>query len=176
VDRLWKKLAVEDAVAQVPGVRSLSVHRLEVVPSGVTDSEVASAVRSLLQWASSIDQETLAVSVHEGVAVIVGTVLNREEWAHTLELLSMLEGIRSVTNRTEVSPRKKQQLRGHARRLKRSLQALLTDAAEVDLAVVGKVGVLRGRTPSLSVKREAEAILLRDPGIERVVNKIEVDP
>jgi osmotically-inducible protein OsmY len=88
----------------------------------------------------------------------------------------MLEGVRSVINRTEVSSRKKKQIRGHALRLKRSLEVLLTDAAEVEVAVVGEVGVLRGRTPSLSVKREAEAILLRDPGIERVVNKIEVEP
>jgi osmotically-inducible protein OsmY len=176
VDRLWKKRALEDAIAQVPGVRMLAADRLEVVQSGVPDREVANAVRSLLRGASSIDQETLAVSVHDGFVVVVGTVLNREEWLHTLELLSMLEGVRSVINRTEVSSRKKKQIRGHALRLKRSLEVLLTDAAEVEVAVVGEVGVLRGRTPSLSVKREAEAILLRDPGIERVVNKIEVEP
>jgi osmotically-inducible protein OsmY len=176
VDRLWKKRALENAIAQVPGVRSLSAERLEVAPSGVPDSEVAKAVRNLLRGASSIDQETLAVSVHDGFVVLVGTVLNREEWLHTLELLSMLEGVRSVANRTKVSSRRKEHLRGHARRLKRSLVALLTDAEEVEVAVVGEVGVLRGRTLSLSIKREAEAILLRDPGIERVVNKIEVDP
>jgi len=36
--------------------------------------------------------------------------------------------------------------------------------------------VLRGRTPRLSIKRKAEDILRRDPGIGRVVNKIEIDP
>jgi osmotically-inducible protein OsmY len=176
VDRLWKKRALEDAIAPVPGVRTITAGRVQVAPSGVPDSEVAKAVRALLRGASSIDQETLAVSVHDGVLVVVGTVLNREEWLHTLELLSMLEGVRSVTNRTEVSSRKKEQLRGHARRLKRALEVLLPDAAEVEVAVVGEVGVLRGHTPRLSIKREAEAILRRDPGIERVVNKIEVDP
>jgi osmotically-inducible protein OsmY len=176
VDRLWKKRALEDAIAPVPGVRTITARRVKVAPSGVPDSEVSNAVRSLLRGASSIDQETLAISVHDGVVVVLGTVLNREEWFHTLELLSMLEGVRSVTNRTEVSSHKKEQLRRHVRRLKRSLEVLLPDAANVEVAVVDEVGVLRGRTSRLSIKREAEAILRRDPGIERVVNKIEVRP
>jgi osmotically-inducible protein OsmY len=175
VDRLWKKRKIDNLISQTPGIRSLALRDLEVVPSGLRDAEIARALRALLRGASSIEDRTLAVTVHDGHAVVTGTVVNDEEWEHTRDLVALSKGVRSVTDRTIAAPRRKRSDRHVARRIESALRVLLPESEEVRPAALGRVIVLRGRTPRLATKREAERIAQRDPSVERVVNKIEVE-
>jgi osmotically-inducible protein OsmY len=106
VRALWKRRSLVDHVARMPGVVAVDASDLEVERSGRPDREVAASVRSLLRGASSIGERRLAVSVHDGHVVLTGTVLNREEFLHARDLISRVEGVRSVTNRTVEAPRR----------------------------------------------------------------------
>jgi osmotically-inducible protein OsmY len=174
VDRLWKKRSLENGIAHVAGVRSVEARNLEVAPSGIADRDIARSVRTLLEGVSSVEERTLSVSVHEGHVVLMGTVINREEWFHALELIAAVEGVRSVTNQTLVAPKRKQSDRTLARRLQERLSTLVRESEEIQVAVLAGVAVLRGNAPLLAAKREAETLVSREGSIARVVNKIEV--
>jgi osmotically-inducible protein OsmY len=176
VDRLWKKRSLEKGIAYVAGVRSVEVQNLEVEPSGIADRDIARSVRTLLEGVSSIEERTLGVSVHDGNVIVMGTVINREEWLHALELIAAVEGVRSVTNQTLVAPTRKQSDRTLARRLQERLSTLVPHSEEIQIAVLGGVAVLRGKAHRLTAKREAEALVSREGSIARVVNKIEIVP
>lgn len=175
VDRLWKLRSLDRNIARVPGVTAIDARALEVAPSGLPDRDIARSIRNLLKGVSSIEDQTLSVSVHDGHVVLMGTVINREEWLHALELLAMLEGVRSVTNKTTEAPRRKRADGALARRLQERIAALVPDSEEIRIAVLGGVAVLRGMVPLLATKREVEALLSRDDAVARVVNKIEID-
>jgi osmotically-inducible protein OsmY len=175
VDRLWKLRSLDQNIGYVPGVTAIDARALEVAPSGLPDRDIARSIRSLLKGVSSIEDRTLNVSVHDGHVVLMGTVINREEWLHALDLLAMLDGVRSVTNKTTEAPRRKQVDRALARRLQERLAALVSGSEEVRVAVLGGVAVLRGKVSLLATKREAETLLSRDEAVAQVVNKIEID-
>jgi osmotically-inducible protein OsmY len=175
VDRLWKLRSLDQNVGRVPGVTAIDTRALEVAPSGLPDRVIARSIRNLLEGVSSIEDQTLGVSVHDGHVVLMGTVINREEWLHALDLLAMIEGVRSVTNKTTEAPRRKQADSALARRLQERLAALVSGSEEIRVAVLGGVAVLRGKVPLLATKREAEALLSRDDAVARIVNKIEID-
>lgn len=175
-DRLWRKQKIDLLISQVPGVRSVMLRNLVVPPSGRSDGEVSRALRALLRGASSIEDRTLAVTVHDGHAIVKGTVINEEEWEHMRDLIALVNGVRSVTDETVAAPRRKRVDRHVARRLQTAFRSLLRDSEEIRPAVVGRIVVLRGLAPSLATKRDAEKIAKRDPSVERVVNKIEVMP
>lgn len=169
MDRLWKVRSLDESIAHVPGFCATDARKLEVEPSGLPDRDSARSIRSLLNGVSSIEDRTLSVSVHGGHAILMGTVINREEWLHVLELVAMLEGVRSLTNKTVEAPRRKRSDRALAKRLQERLSTLIP-ASEV----LGGVAVLRGKATLLATKREAEALIARDGSIARVVNKIEI--
>ena len=174
VDRLWKKRSLENGIAHVAGVRSVEARNLKVAPSGIADRNIARSVRTLLEGVSSVEERTLSVSVHEGHVVLMGSVINREEWFHALELIAAVEGVRSVTNLTLVAPTRKQSDRTLARRLQERLFTLVPESEEIQVAVLGGVAVLSGKARLLTAKREAEALVSREGSISRVVNKIEI--
>lgn len=174
VDRLWKKQRIDALIAQIPGIRAVVLRDLEVTPSGLRDGEIARSLRALLRGASSIEDRTLAVSVHDGHAVVSGSVISDEEWEHVRDLIALARGVCSITDLTVSEPKRKASDRSVARRLQSALRALLPEAEAVRPAVLGQVAVLRGQAPRLVTRREAERIARRDPSVKRVVNKIEV--
>lgn len=174
VGRLWKVRSLESSIAQVPGVRSVDVRKLDVEPSHVSDRDIARSVRSLLHGASSIEDQTLGVSVRDGRVVLMGAVFNREECLHALELLAMVEGVRAVSNQTVAAPRRKRADRALATRLRERLATLIPEAEQIHIAVLAGVAVLRGRARLLTTKREAERLVSKEDAIARVVNKVEI--
>jgi osmotically-inducible protein OsmY len=176
VERLWRKRRVDLLVSQIPGIRAVDLRGVEVRSSGLRDREIARSLRALLRGASSIEDRTLAVQVHDGHAVVKGAVTSWEEWEHARDLIALTTGVRSVTDQTVTSPRRKRSDRDAARRLKAALCTLLPDSEGIRPAVLGPIVVLRGNAPRLATRREAERVVRRDPAVARVVNKIEVTP
>jgi osmotically-inducible protein OsmY len=174
VRALWKRRYLESRLSRMPGVLAVDASGLEVERSALSDGEVAAAVRELLRGASSIEERSLAVSVHDGHVVLQGTVLGREEFLHARELVSRVEGARSVTDRTLEAPRRKRRETSLARRLRRAVLDRLSAVRGVHVAVLGETAILRGRVPLRSTKSAAERLVNDDPAVARVVNKLHV--
>ena len=174
VRNLWKRRRLVSKVEQMPGVARVDARDLDVENSGLADDRIAAAVRELLRGASSIDDRTLAVSVHAGRVVLQGTVVAHEEWNHALELISRVEGVRSVANRTVEAPRRKRRERAVARRLRRTASRQLESPHDLNIAVIGRTAVLRGWVRKRSARADAEQLAHADKAVDRVVNKLQL--
>lgn len=172
VRRLWKRRSLRRELDAMPGITSVESDELVVAESGRPDARVASDVRALLQGAATIDERTLAVSVHDGHVVVHGTVLAHEEWLHAADLISMIEGVGSVTNLTAESPGRKQRDGHAARRLAERVREQIGGSDRIDVAVLGGAAVLRGQVPQHAVGRAAEEIVAGDETVELVVNRL----
>lgn len=170
---LWKMRRVEQFAEQMPGVASVIARGLSVVPSGLSDREIARNIRGLLRGAMSVEERTLAVSVDDGHAVLKGTVSSLDELERLQQLLGNVWGVRSLTDQTDRAPAKKRRDQAVARHLQLVLSQLFP-RADVRVAVIQGVAVLTGRVDRLDVKRAIESRISRDESIERVASKIEV--
>jgi hypothetical protein len=74
VATLWRKRRIEGSAERMPGIASVISRHLTVSPSGLGDREIARKIRALLRAATSVEEQTLAVSVDDGHAVLTGTV------------------------------------------------------------------------------------------------------
>jgi osmotically-inducible protein OsmY len=173
VATLWRKRRIEESAERMPGVASVISRGLSVLPSGLGDREIARKIRALLRGATSVEEQTLAVSVDDGHAVLTGTVSSRDELERLQQLLGNVWGVRSLTDQTDRAPAKKLRDQVLARRFQ-SMLSHLFPSADVRVAVVGEVAVLTGRVARLEAKRAIESLVSRDESIERVASKIEV--
>jgi osmotically-inducible protein OsmY len=170
---LWKKRRIGQSAEQMPGVASVIARGLSVVPSGLGDREIARNIRALLRGAMSVEEQTLAVSVDDGHAVLTGTVSSMDELERLQQLLGNVWGVRSLTDHTDRAPVKKRRDQAVARRLQ-SMLSRLFPSEDVRVAVIQGVAVLTGHVHRLEVKRAIESCISHDESIERVASKIEV--
>jgi osmotically-inducible protein OsmY len=173
VDTLWMKRRIEQAAEQMPGVASVITRGLSVLPSGLDDREIARNIRALLRGAASVEEQTLAVSVNDGHAILTGTVSSRDELERLRELVANMHGVRSLTDRTDRAPSKKRRDQTVARRLQ-SMLTQLFPRADARVAVIHGVAELTGCVDRLEERRAIESRISRDESIERIASKIEV--
>jgi osmotically-inducible protein OsmY len=173
VSALWQKTEIEEVAVNVPGVKSVSLGKVEVVHSGVSDRKVGSMVRSVLRNTTEIDEQTLSVSVQNGRVALAGTVVGRRELWRALKLISHVRGVRLIEDLTVVSPAQKKRDSTLARQNREALDVTFK-GEEIALSVFGGYVVLRGRVSNLGEKKRIERFIIGDPSVRRVVNKLEV--
>jgi osmotically-inducible protein OsmY len=74
VDTLRLKVQVERVVSEVAGVTAVRNDLDVLPPSPVSDQEIAKAILDALERSESIDDETIDVTVEEGVVILSGCV------------------------------------------------------------------------------------------------------
>ena len=142
VSSLWAKHALRRQVSRSPGIEQIDDALLSVERSDHSDERIGREVRALLEGATTIDASTLGVSVHDGRVVLMGTVVE-DERDRVVELISMVPGVLSLTDRAEASPTEKRRAAALAEKLEREIQ----DAGAgrgLRVAVVGATAILRG--------------------------------
>jgi osmotically-inducible protein OsmY len=168
------RLAVEQAVKHVRGVRAVANDLQIKRPGERTDAEIAKeAVAALRTQTGLADRVTL--TVRGGVVTLEGTV----EWMHqktTAESAVMyLNGVNDVLNRIHIGPV------ASARDVRHSIEdALLrgavSDSKRILIDVDDAVITLRGNVHSWAERLEAEQAAWAAPGVARVENHIVVEP
>lgn len=98
VDTHWKRLYVEDVVANVRGV--VTIHNnLSVVPTrSVTDQMIADDIVSALRRDLLVDADKVEVSVANGVVHLSGQVMSQAERGAAEDDASFTRGVVSVRN------------------------------------------------------------------------------
>lgn len=174
-DSLWHKPKLQSLAAEVPGVTGVVAHDLVVAPMPASDPEIRRRVLRVMRDTSDIDEATLAVRVEDGHVVLSGTVAQRSELDRVMELLGHVKGVRSIERLAVVSGKQKQRDRTVVARLRRLLAERFPQE-QVEVSFFGATAVLSGRVHALVVKRLMEQTMLSDPGVARLVNKVEVAP
>lgn len=174
IDSVWKKERVSQMIAHVPGVRAVLTDGIRVVPPRRSDRDIEQDIRGVLQIMLGEQMRTVSFSVEDGAVVLVGNVAQRDDVERLLSFIGNVRGVKVIRNLVTVSAPANRRDRGLTRRLCTALASIYPDS-ELEVICFGPVAVIRGRVPRLSTKQDVEALVERQDGIERVVNKIEID-
>ena len=177
VDSYAKKVAARDAAHQVAAARDV-VDEIEVRirMQGLTDQEIAHAVRSALIWDVFVPDERIRSTVSDGWVELEGDVDRWQQREDAARCVERLNGVRGVTNRIEVkgpavdAPRIRTAIEGALTRRARR------EARRISVEVQGPVVTLGGTVDSWAERNALECLAFYSPGVRRVVNEIRVDP
>ena len=172
VDTFAEKASAEKAAKSVRGVIFLS-NDIEVRPSTRTDPEIARDVQQVLKSHATVPETNIGATVREGFVTLEGTVEWNYQKASAVEAAESVRGVLGVWNRIAVKPRVS------PTSAKDAIDAALRRSAELDakniyVSAHGSTVELSGKVHSLLEREGAERAAWAAPGIEWVVNLIQV--
>jgi osmotically-inducible protein OsmY len=172
VDTFAEKASAEKAAKSVRGVL-LIANDIEVRPSTRTDPEIAADVQQVLKSHAMLPETNFTVTVREGFVTLEGTVEWNYEKTSAVEAAESVRGVRGVWNRIAVKPQVSPES------LKDAIDAALRRSAELDARSIyvsahGSTVELSGKVHSFSEREGAERAAWAAPGIESVVNLLQV--
>lgn len=174
VSNLAEKIATENAVKSVKGVKAI-VEKLNVKnDNNVTDKDVAKRIIDDLEWNASVEQEDINVKVEDGYVYLSGKV----KWAYQKneaeKSLEYIEGIKSITNDISVTEKTISNNVTHQinKAFKRSANI---DAHNVSVIVEGNTATLQGTVKSIKEKDDALRAAYLADGITDVKNELKVE-
>jgi len=174
VSNLAEKIAAENAVKSVKGVKAI-VEKLKVKnDKNVTDKDVAKRIIDDLEWNASVEQEDINVKVEDGYVFLSGKV----KWAYQKneaeQSLEYIEGIKSITNDIRVTEKNISHNVAHQinKAFKRSASI---DAHNISVTVEGNTATLQGTVNSIKEKDDALRAAYLADGITDVKNELKVE-
>lgn len=178
VSSLGKKLAAGEAAHRVGGVLDVA-NDISVKPAGSyarSDTDIARAVRSALEWDVFIPDDRIRSTVSQGWVTLEGDVDYYNHRADAEHAVRNLAGVRGVTNRIEVTSAKVE-----PRDIRSALEEALKRHAARDVKRIA-IDISEGRvslTGSVHSSSERQAVLgaaKATPGVRAVVDHLRVEP
>jgi len=170
------RLAAQEAAHRVEGVRDVANDiKVDVQPGRGTDTELAQAVRRMLEWDERVPDTRITSTVSNGWVTLDGTVDTWSEREDAEHVIANLSGVQSVTNNICIAkhPAKSDDLR-HV------IEAVLTRRAErhakrINVEVSDGVVTLSGPVDSLAERRALVASARLTPGVHAVNDRLSVE-
>jgi osmotically-inducible protein OsmY len=167
-----EKGSAERAAKSVRGVISIA-NDIEVRPSTRTDPEIARDVQHVLQSHVMVPETKITATVQEGFVTLEGTVEWNYQKASTADAAESVLGVRGVINLIKVKPRVS------PASIKEAIEAALRRSAELDAKSIqvsahDSTVELTGKVHSFSEREGAERAAWAAPGIQSVVNHLQV--
>jgi osmotically-inducible protein OsmY len=172
VDTFAEKASAEKAAKSVRGVIFIA-NDIEVRLSTRTDREIAGDVQHVLKSHAMLPETNITATVREGFVTLEGTVEWNYEKTSAVEATESVRGVRGVWNRIAVKPHVS------PASVKDAIDAALRRSAELDARSIyvsahGGTVELSGKVHSFSEREGAERAAWAAPGIESVVNLLQV--
>jgi len=162
-----------DIASMVPGVKDVA-NKLAVALFGAPrdDTAISRAVRSALEWDTTVPEEKIDAIVRNGVVTLKGTVEYWYQRKAAGDAIAHLLGVTSVNNHIIVAPAVRTD-----REIHDELRAALARRfpfEEIDVAVDQGVAILQGTIPTYRQRREAETLTWATRGVKSVTNKLAI--
>jgi osmotically-inducible protein OsmY len=175
VDTYTKKMAAERAAKKVSGVKAVA-EDIQVGESSIfkrTDTEIAQAILTALQWHTAVREDKIKIKVEKGVVTLEGDVEWEYQRSAAKKTIENLIGIRMIYNFIAVKP--VVTAADLKSKIKAALQrSALLDAENITVDVTGSIAVIRGNVHSISEKEDVESAVWLAPGINVVDNQLQV--
>jgi osmotically-inducible protein OsmY len=177
VNSYAKKNAAQEAAHRIDGVLDVA-NDIEVRPGEFTrtDSDIALAVRHVLQWDALVPDEQIQSTVSDGWVTLEGEVdLWRERQDAETSVLR-LEGVVGVTNKITIAP-KTVDVEGLREEIECALERRADrEADRLRIEVHDGAVELFGRVHSWQEKRAVLGSISHAPGVLVVKDHLRVDP
>lgn len=176
VNELPKKIAIEDAVKSLCGVKALA--EAITVNYGSTDKqsdiEIAKAAINTLEWNASVPSENIIVEVEDGRIYLTGELEWPYQKSFAKRTIEHLYGVKEVVNNIHLKPKPTP---GNVEHLiqKAFTRSANIDAKNIKVAVNDHELTLSGTVHSIKEKDDAEIAAYNAPGINNVINLLKVD-
>jgi len=178
VNSYAKKQAAQEAAHRIDGVLDVA-NEIEVRPTGEftrTDSDIALAVRHVLQWDALVPDEQIRSTVCDGWVTLEGEVnLWRERYDAEASILR-LEGVVGVINKITIAPN-----RVDVKELREEIEYALErradrEADRLRIEVHDGAVDLFGRVHSWQEKRAVVGSISHAPGVAEIRDHLRIDP
>lgn len=173
-----KRHAAAEAAHRVQGVldvaNDIEVKTLET--AGLTDTDVARAVRNALVWDVFVPADRIQSTVSNGVVMLDGEVDSLTELKDAERAVRNLAGVRAVTSLIAVKPGK-----ASSSKVRQSIEDALARRAEresdrISFDVRGGNVRISGTVRSLAEKQAVLDAATLAPGVTEVQDQLRVDP
>ena len=178
VDSYAKRLAAREAAHRVAGVLDVAEDIKVKSPGSLerTDTEIAHAVRTTLEWDAFVPDQKIRSTVTEGFVTLEGEVATLREKEDAEAAVRNLMGVRGVRNRLFVAAVKADPLK-----LRESIEDALERQAEreaerIRVRVEDGTVVLEGKVRTWSEKQAILGAISHAAGVRDVRAKITVNP
>jgi len=178
VNSYAKKLAAQEAAHRIDGVLDVA-NEIEVRPTGEfqrTESDIALAVRHVLQWDALVPDERIQSTVSDGWVTLEGEVNLWREREDAERAVLRLAGVIGVINKIRIAP-----ARVNADELREEIEDALERRADrqaerLRIEVYDGAVDLFGRVHSWQEKRAVVGSISHAPGVTEIRNHLTIDP
>ncbi len=178
VDSYAKKLAAREAAHRVVGVLDVADDIRVKSPGGRdgTDTEIARAVRTTLEWDAFVPDQKIRSTVTDGFVTLEGEVATLREKEDAEAAVHNLARVKGVRNRLFVAA-----VQADPVKLRESIEEALERRAEREAERIRvRVGdgtvVLEGRVRTWPEKQAILGAVSHAPGVRDVKDKLTVNP
>ncbi len=175
VESHWEKWAAVGAAKRVCGVKAIADDIEVRLPSSYhhSDGDIAAAAASQIEWATTIPEETVKITVREGFITLDGTVEWRFQKDAAERAVQSLMGVKGVSNLILIKP--EVTASGIEADISSAFErSALLDADNIKVKVVEKEITLSGEVRNHAERDQAERIAWRASGVSSVDNQITV--
>jgi osmotically-inducible protein OsmY len=169
------KLAVEDAVKKVAGVKAIAedIKVGYISELNKTDTEIANSAVNAIEWNASVPNDKVLVEVENGWITLSGTLeysYQREAARRTVEYLTGVKGVtNNITLKHVIAPADVKE-----KIIKAFERSALIDAQGITIETSDHAVKLKGKVRSITEKEEAQKAAFNAPGVYAVQNELKV--
>jgi osmotically-inducible protein OsmY len=178
LENFAKKHAATEAAYRVAGVLDVAndiVVHLAGSP-GKTDTEIARAVRSALEWDAFVPDQHIRSNVSEGWVSLEGEVDYLRESEDAARVVRRLEGVKGVWNQITVRPKKVEPV-AVRQMIEEALERRAErEAEQIGVAVDDGKVTLSGKVHSWLEKDAVVGVVGHAPGVRTVNDRLRIEP
>lgn len=175
VDSFVKKIAAENAVRKVAGVKAVAEEILVGISPEFkkSDTEIAEAVLYALKWNISVPYKKIQVKVEDGYVSLDGEVTWEFQRLAAKRTVEQLVGVKAVycfiTLKPIVTPA------NIKNKITRAFERSATiDAGKINVEVLDGKVILSGKVRSFAEQEDAIDAAWSAPGVKEVFNRLEL--